>query len=363
MKANFYAVIMAGGGGTRLWPLSVQERPKQMLSLNGKRTLFQMAVDRLEGLFPAERILVVTVAEQASKLQEQVPEIPADNYLLEPMPRGTASVVGYAAAVLAQRDPGAVMAVLTADHFIEEVEHFQAVLRTAKSVAEQGYLVTLGIRPTAPATGYGYIQRGETLGAYGGQEVFRVQRFKEKPDEATARGFLERGDHDWNSGMFIWTVEQILAEIARWMPALSEKLTAIRAAWDTPERGAVLAQIWPTIQPQTVDYGIMEKAERVAVVAGADLGWNDVGSWDSLFEVLEGDEHGNLVVNAQHLGLDTHASLVVGDGSERLLVTVGLEDMILVDSGSALLVCPRSQAQKVREIVKLLKENGYHRYL
>lgn len=363
MEANFYAVIMAGGGGTRLWPLSVQERPKQMLSLNGKRTLFQMAVDRLEGMFPAERILVVTVAEQASKLQAQVPEIPVENYLLEPMPRGTASVVGYAASVLAQRDPGAVMAVLTADHFIEEVAQFQAVLRAAKSVAEQGYLVTLGIRPTAPATGYGYIQRGESLGVFGGQEVFRVLRFKEKPDEVTARGFLERGDHDWNSGMFIWTVEQILAEIAHWMPELAKKLAAIREAWDTPERGTVLAQIWPTIQPQTVDYGIMEKAERVAVVAGADLGWNDVGSWDSLFEVLEGDEHGNLVVNAQHLGLDTHASLVVGDGSERLLVTVGLEDMILVDSGSALLVCPRSQAQKVREIVKLLKENGYHRYL
>ncbi len=228
MSDHFYAVIMAGGGGTRLWPLSRKETPKQMLQLIGERTMFQLAVDRLEGLFPAERILVVTVAEQAAGLQEQCPEIPAENYLLEPMPRGTASVVGLAAIELIRRDPEATMAILTADHYIEDIPMFQNLLLAASDVAQRGNLVTLGIVPTFPATGYGYVQRGQELGKFRGVAAYHALRFKEKPDIAKAKEMIAGKDHYWNSGMFIWRVDRILEEIRGLMPDLAGKLVKFR---------------------------------------------------------------------------------------------------------------------------------------
>src|SRR5687768_9980200 len=215
-----YAVIMAGGGGTRLWPISRKETPKQLLPLLGKETLFQSTVARLEKLFPPERILVVTVAEQAQEMQKQVPAIPAENYLIEPAPRGTASVVALAAAVLHKRDPQAMMAVQTADHYIRNRDLFHYLIRTAFDVARENRLVTLGITPTYPSTGYGYIQQGTPLDGEYKYPVYAVERFKEKPDEQTAQTLLRNGDHSWNSGMFVWRADAILAEIERQMPEL-----------------------------------------------------------------------------------------------------------------------------------------------
>lgn len=358
-----YAVIMAGGGGTRLWPLSNRACPKQMLRLGGKRTLFQMAIDRLEGLFPPQRILVVTVEEQARQLQAQCPLIPWENYLLEPLPRGTASVVGLAAVALRRRDPQAIMVVLTADHFIENVPAFQKIVVAAAETAEAGYLVTLGVTPTYPATGYGYIQRGEAIGAFGGHTAHRVLRFKEKPDQASAQAMLDGGAHDWNSGMFFWRVDRIWEAIEKLMPGLALKLAEIDSAWTGGARSQVLQAVWGTIQPETIDYGVMEKAERVAVLSGHDLGWNDVGSWDSLFEVLKADPDGNIVIEADHMGVDTRGSLVVADRPGRLIVTVGVDDLIVVDTGDALLVCSRGAAQGVRQLVEQLKKQGKDRYL
>jgi mannose-1-phosphate guanylyltransferase len=354
MHENYYAVIMAGGGGTRLWPLSRHDRPKQMLRLGSERTLFQLATDRLQGLFPPERILVVTVAEQAAQLQQQDASIPAENYLIEPTPRGTASVVGLAAAVLQKRDPQAVMAVLTADHSIKNVDAFRAVLRRAYSVAEQGYLVTLGIPPAFPSTGSGYIQRGLVLES----DVYEVRTFKEKPNEATARQFLAAGDHDWNSGMFIWRVERILDEFARQMPELAATLAQIGAAWGTPAEVETVQALWPAIRPQTIDYGIMEHAQRVAVLPAQDLGWSDVGSWESVIDVLPAGEQGNRIVSAEHLGLDTRDTLVISDQPGRLIVTIGIADLVIVDTGDALLVTRRDQSQRVKEIVQKLKDSG-----
>ena len=214
MLANYYAVIMAGGGGTRLWPLSRKARPKQMLRLLEERSLFQTSVQRLDGVFPPDRIYVVTVEEQAAELQQQCPQIPAENYLLEPMPRGTASVIGLAAVALKRRDPQAVMAVLTSDHYIGNEPGFRELLAAAYDVAQEDYLVTLGISPTFPATGYGYIQRGALLGSYRDYEVYRALRFKEKPAEKQAQRMLASGDHSWNSGMFVWKVDRILEEFA-----------------------------------------------------------------------------------------------------------------------------------------------------
>ncbi|HVN53888.1 MAG TPA: mannose-1-phosphate guanylyltransferase [Anaerolineaceae bacterium] len=363
MAEQYYAVIMAGGGGTRLWPLSRKSRPKQMLRVFGERTLFQIAVDRLEGLFPPERILVVTVADQAAALRVSRPEIPTENFLIEPRPRGTASVVGMAATAIHQRDPQAVMAILTADHFIENEALFRELLEAACSVAEDGFLVTLGITPTFPSVGYGYIQMGEPLGKYGQFLVYRVLRFKEKPSEDQAREMLAGGDHAWNSGMFIWRTDQILEEFRRQMPDLAEKLDLIARAWSTSDRQRVVGEIWPTIKNETIDYGIMEHARNVAVIPAKGLGWNDVGSWDSLFDVIPEDEHGNIVLGANHLSLDTLNSLVCEDGSDRLIVTIGVKDLVVVDTGDALLICEKSQAQKVKDVVNRLKQEQRSQYL
>jgi mannose-1-phosphate guanylyltransferase len=358
MLDHYFAVIMAGGGGTRLWPLSRQSRPKQMLSLFDERSLFQTAVNRLEGLFPPERILVVTVQEQAAALQDQARNIPAGNFLIEPMPRGTASVVGLAAIALKQRDPQAVMAILTSDHYMKNEVRFRQVLETAYQVAQDGYLVTLGVEPTFPATGYGYIQQGEKIGMYQEMEAFRVLRFKEKPDPATAARLLQSGDHVWNSGMFIWRVEQILAEFNRQMPDLASGLQSIAAAWQSPQREAVVQQVWTQLKSETIDYGIMEGAQNVAVVPAAGIGWSDVGSWDSLFDLLDSDQNRNIIIGAKHLGLDTRETLVYVEGAKRFIVTIGVEDLVVVDTGDVLLICSKEQAQRVRQVVNLLKDNG-----
>jgi len=363
MSEHTYAVIMAGGGGTRLWPISRKESPKQLLPLLGKETLFQSTVSRLEKIFPHERIIVVTVEEQARVMQEQGPTIPKKNYLIEPAPRGTASVVALAAAVLQKRDPQAVMAIQTADHHIRNQDLFQYLLRTAFDVADKEYLVTLGITPTFPSTGYGYIQQGEALDGDYKYPVYAVKRFKEKPDEATAQELLRSGDHSWNSGMFVWRVDTILNEVTRQMPELFKTVNEIASTWDTPQRDEVVEKLWYDLQSQTIDYGVMERAERVAVLPAGGLGWSDVGSWDSLFEVLLPDMNGNVASNSQHLGVDTHNSLVYSVNDERLIVTIGMDDVVVVDAGDVLMVCKTDQSQKVKNVVEHLKKHNQEKFL
>ncbi|MGB7877003.1 MAG: sugar phosphate nucleotidyltransferase [Anaerolineales bacterium] len=358
-----YAVIMAGGGGTRLWPVSRKERPKQLLPLLDDKTLFQSTVTRLENFFPSERILVVTVTEQASEMQKQAPEIPRENYLIEPAPRGTASVVGLAAAVLKLRDPDAMMAVLPSDHFIRNRDLFHYLLRAAFDVARDGYLVTLGITPTYSSTAYGYIQQGQALDGKFKYPVYEVERFIEKPDEKTAQQLLREGNHSWNSGMFIWCVDDILTEIEKQMPQLSNAVLKISEAWDTPQRDEMLDMLWYDLKVETVDFGIMENAEMVAVLPAGGLGWSDVGSWNSLLEVLLPDMNGNIAQNAQHLAIDSHNSLVYSNDNQRLVVTIGVDDMVLVDTGDVLLVCKSDQAQKVRDVVEHLRKHRQEKYL
>jgi mannose-1-phosphate guanylyltransferase len=358
MLDHYFAVIMAGGGGTRLWPFSRRLHPKQMIRLGSEKTLFQQAVDRLSGLFPPERILIVTVADQADVLRGQCPELPEENFLLEPEPRSTAAVVGYAALAIKHRDAQATMAVLTADHVIPNVQRFRELLADAYELAQQNYLVTLGIQPTHPATSYGYIQQGDQVGQFGGVPGYRVLRFREKPDEATAQQFLAGGDHVWNSGMFIWRVDRIWEEMQLLMPALADQLTKIDRVWDAPEFRGLLKAYWDPIQPVSIDYGIMEKSQKVAVLPAADLGWNDVGSWDALYDMFPKDANGNIVLEARHIGVDSRNTLVCADRSGRLIVTIGTEDLIVVETLDALLICKRSEAQKVRELVNLLKKSG-----
>ncbi len=363
MKDHYYVIIMAGGGGTRLWPVSLKSLPKQMLRIEGNRSLFQLAIERLRGQFPPERIFIVTVQDQIEMLRNDCPDLPYDNFIIEPLPRGTASVVGLAASILNHKDKQAVMAVLTADHVIKNIDLFRQLLENGFEVSQSDYLVTLGIEPTYPATGYGYIESGEELDNNFGFVSNHVKRFIEKPNEENARRFLEKGNYYWNSGMFIWRVNRILDEFRKQMPVLSETLDLISSAIDTPQFDEILNSHWVKITPQTIDYGIMEHAEKVAVLPAKGLGWSDVGSWDSLFDFLKTDEYGNVIIGDNNYIIDVKNSLINNVDSKRVISVIGTSDLIIVNSKDALLVCKRGESQQVRQMIERLKKNNLDNYL
>jgi mannose-1-phosphate guanylyltransferase len=351
----FYAVIMAGGSGTRLWPMSRRNHPKQSLKLFGERTLFQQAVDRLEPLFPHDRILVVTKTDHVPLLQPQAPGLPPENFIIEPEGRGTAPALGLAAVHLQQRDPDAVMAVLTADHHIADASSFRGVLAGAQTAARADFLVTLGIPPAFASTGYGYIQKGENLPLESDRPIFRARRFIEKPEAPEAARMVSDEGYFWNSGMFVWRVSRLLEELQRQMPEFHSQLMEVQASLRDPrDYAATLARVWPQVREQTIDYGVMERAREVAVIP-ARIGWTDVGSWSSLFELLPRDGAGNVIIGP-HEGVDTHGTLVMGD--RRLIATIGVENLVIVDTEDALLVSSKERAQDVRLIVKQLEKAG-----
>jgi mannose-1-phosphate guanylyltransferase len=360
MTNHYYALIMAGGIGTRLWPMSRRDHPKQVLSLIDDRSMFKISVERLQPLFQPQDVFVVTGREHVGLLQAEGTGIPDRNFIVEPMGRGTAPAIGLSAITLRKRDPQAVMVVLTADHFISDEAGFRKVLEAARQVAEIDYLVTLGVTPAFPATGYGYIERGEALTTIDGLTAYKVEAFREKPDAETAARFLKAGRYSWNAGMFVWKVDRFLAELSRTMPDFYQQLLQIAQALDTPQADALIKKTWPEVKPQTVDYGVMEKAQGVTVIP-AEFGWSDIGSWDALFDILPGDEHGNVVRQAEQLGYDTTNTLIVG--RKRLVATVGLHDMIIIDAGDVIFVCPKDRAQDVKKLVDELKNQGRAQYL
>lgn len=355
----YYAVIMAGGSGTRLWPLSLKKCPKQALNLVGERTMLGHAVDRILPLFGPERIIVVTRDEHCAVLAEKTPELPLKSFVLEPAGRGTAPAIGLAAIHLRKKDPDAIMVVLTADHFIKDTVRFREVLSAAAMVAAKGHLVTLGIKPPTASTGFGYIKQGKSIEAADGLPVFAVEKFVEKPDQEKATAMVKSGDYSWNSGMFIWRVDRILEEFKRQMPDFHAQLTMVENALGTSGYEKVIGDIWPGVAKETIDYGIMEGAKDVAVIP-VDIGWTDVGSWGSLFDVLSTDADGNTAVGP-HLSIDTHNSLLFG--GKRLIATIGVKDLVIVDTENALLVCPRDREQEVKEIVERLGKQGMGQWL
>ncbi len=351
-----YAVIMAGGSGTRFWPLSRRARPKQFLAIGTPRTLIEETVARLAPLIPAERVMVVAGEGHVPAIRDLLP----DQWLVtEPCARNTAPCVGLAAVHLARRDPDAVMAVLPADHHIADAPGFRRLIAAALERARAGEIVTLGIRPDRPETGYGYIHynREDTLATSGGVEVCAVRRFVEKPPRAVAERYLAEGGYLWNSGMFFFTAARILADIRRFLPAMAAALDRIAAAVGTPDEADVTVREFAAMESVSIDYGVMEHADRVRVVP-ADIGWNDVGHWAALADFGTPDTAGNVRSGgrAEDLVLIDARECIVQQSGGRLVALLGVDELVVVDTPDVLLVCARDRVQDVRKVVARLEE-------
>lgn len=356
---KLHPVIMAGGSGTRFWPLSRQKRPKQFLPLASSKPLIVDTLERLLPLCRPEDAFVVCGRLHAAAVKKLVPGVPAAQVIVEPVARNTAPAIGLAALHVAAKDPKGVMVVLPSDHHIADTAGFRATLAAAAQLAKEGMLTTLGITPTRPDTGYGYIHLGAPLGPRGKRSAHQVQRFVEKPDLDRARDYLASGDYLWNAGIFVMRVDVILAAIARFLPKLHAALEAIRPTLGTPNYARTLAREFPNAEPISIDYGVMEKAEQIACIPG-DFGWSDVGSFAALPDVRPVDAHGN-VTQGEAVLVDCHGCVVLA--GSRPICVVGLTDMVVVDAGDAVLVVPKDRAQDVRAAVDALGRRGAQRYL
>lgn len=355
-----YAAILAGGVGTRLWPRSRQAHPKQFTDITGAgRTMIQATVDRLDGLVPPDHIWVVTGAAYAGLAARQLPALSAARILAEPSGRNTAPAIGLACLHLARQQADAVLAVLPADHVIANRAQFQQGMARAAQAAEAGYLVTLGIEPAFAHTGYGYIKRGDELPAEAlpesGPPVYNVARFLEKPDRPTAEGFLRDGGYYWNGGIFVFRVDVMLGELQRQLPEVYAHLQAIGDALGNADAQLVFEEHWARMPAVSIDVGIMEGAQQVAMTP-LQAGWNDVGSWDALENVLQRDHDDNYIATGNTLALESYGNIVFS--GKRVVALIGVDDLVIVDDGDALLIGHKHQMQRVREVVESLRKQG-----
>jgi mannose-1-phosphate guanylyltransferase len=367
-RLMLHALVMAGGSGTRFWPVSREKTPKQLLRLLGERSLLQSTIDRLDGLVAPQETLVATAAALATPIREQLPQLPPAAVLGEPCKRDTAPCIGLAALLTVRHDADATMLVLPADHVIRDTAGFQRGVRQAVVLVEQDptRLVTFGIRPTYPAESFGYLERGEPIGdspAATGTPTFRVLRFREKPQAAVAQQYLDTGNFYWNSGIFVWRARTILDALAREQPDLVARLQSIAAAYGTAEFDAVFAREFAAIRGISIDYAVMEKAGNVVLIE-APFDWDDLGSWQSLARQRGQDAQGNTIA-ARHLGLKTSGTIVFADerAKDHLIVTVGAEDLIIVHTPDATLVARRQDEESLRQVVKELEKQGWRESL
>lgn len=351
-----HVVIMAGGSGTRFWPLSRSGMPKHLLTIVSERPLIAECVGRFRGAVPAANIFVVTTAEQAQAIRGVLPELPPENVIAEPVGRDTAACIGYAATIVHRRSPDAVMAVLPSDHVISPTERFLESLAAAEEVIGKfGGLVTFGIRPSWPNTGMGYIQRGPLIETVKGFKVHKLMRFREKPSVDLAQQFIDSGEFYWNSGIFVWKAATILEEIEKYMPEHHRLLSQISQAWGSPEEERVVAEIYPKFPRISIDFGVMELARTVHVIE-ADYEWDDVGSWTAIPRHHPTDMHGNTVL-ADFEGVNASDCIVVGEPG-HLITAVGVGKLVIVHTPDATLVCHRDAAGDVKKLVEAIQKKG-----
>ncbi len=354
-----YGVIMAGGRGTRFWPRSRTATPKQLLDIIGEKTMIQETVERISSLIPRERIIIVTGRECADGVQQQLPDIPKENILIEPVGRNTAPCICLAALWIQRRQPEATMVVLPADHYIGDKKTFCNCIEAACEAAQKNdSLVTIGITPNCPETGYGYIQYGDEVGHYHGRGVYRVKKFHEKPQLEKACEFLQ-GTFLWNSGIFVWKAATILEEIKTFLPDIYKVFLPVASSIGTAQFEQVLAAAYDSIEAISIDYGVMEKSVKVLTLRG-EFSWNDVGSWSAIYDISAKDEQKN-VVRGKVVAID--AERIVAYSPKKLTAIIGLKDVIVVDSEDALLICAKDRAQDVKKMVELLEEKGMKEYL
>ena len=352
---RLYALILSGGAGTRLWPRSRRARPKQFLDLVGDRTLLQDTSDRVSELIPSERIFVVAPPEHRALIHEQLPELKTDHLVIEPYPRGNAAAIGLAMSALQAFDPDAVVAVLPSDHVIRKASAFRTVLVAATAAAEANFLVTLGIAPERPDTGFGYIEAGELLELASPLPVHRVKRFIEKPKAAVAEKLVASGGHFWNAGMFVWRVSTILEAYRLHLPKTAAAIDALTDAIGTPRYEAVLSEVWEETDRTTIDYGIAERATNVAVVP-ADIGWHDVGSWSRLAEIVSTSATRS---DMEHILHDSSGNFIHSPG--KMVALIGVNDLIIVETDDVLLVAAKDRSEEVKAIVdQLTREEREH---
>ncbi len=336
--------------------------PKQMLPLVDDHSMFRTSVERIQPLFAPEDIFVVTGRELVDDLQKEAPAIPRQNFIIEPYAKNTAPALALALSHIQRRDEAATVAILPADHHIVQRERFCRLLEAAWQVAQEGKIVTLGISPSYPATGFGYIQQGDALSQVNGFQVYQSRRFTEKPDIVRATQFLASGQYSWNSGMFIWRVDRAMRDFERYQPAIYAMCSYLQSAFEAPDYDAKLNDIWETMPKLSIDFAIMEKADNIAVIPD-DIGWSDVGNWTSLYDILPQDNFGNCIkgdASDIRVILDTRDTLVFSD---RLTVAIGVEDIVLVDTEDVLLICHKERTQDVKQVVDYLRENGNEEYL
>ncbi len=362
-----HAVIMAGGSGTRFWPESRRDRPKQLLNLTGERSMIQLTVSRLGNLVTPERTLIVTNERLVAAIAEQLPDLPPEAIVGEPCKRDTAPCIGLAALLVSRHDPDATMAVLPADHVIEPAAVFQAAIQQAEQwVADApGRIVTFGIRPTYAAEIYGYIEAGEILKATPTAEVaptvYQVQQFREKPGAATAHSFLEQGNYFWNSGIFVWKAATILAALRQHQPKMFQHLQIIGAALGQRDFQEIFRREFAAIQGISIDFAVMEHATDVVVIE-APFTWDDLGSWRALSRLAGTDEQQNTVLAKRYLGLESHGNIIRSEG-QHLIVTLGIQDCIVVHTANGTLVASKEHEEKIRDVVKQMEQPGWEEYL
>lgn len=357
-----HAMIMAGGGGTRFWPRSRVARPKQFLCFSGERTLLQGTLDRIEAQVPRERCWVITSAAHRDEALQQLPDVPAAQIVGEPMGRDTAACIALGAALIARQDANATIIVMPADHAIEPEQEFRRAVHAAGQLADEfpKCLITFGIRPTSPATGYGYIHRGEFVAQRQGINAFRVQAFREKPSKEVAEKYVASREYDWNSGIFVWKAKAILDELARLKPEIHAIARRIADSWETPQRDATFREEYSRAEKISIDFAVMEKAREVLVVE-APYQWDDVGSWLALERRNPQDAQGN-TIQALHVGINTSGCVIAADPG-HLIATIGVSNLLIIQDGDATLIADRRDEAIVKDIVAKLKSPGLEKYL